>query len=240
MAQYSTWPKVAKENFAAAKKAAAGTAEPPVGAVGSGEERGAAICEALMLGNARYLGTPLAPLTTNVEGSAAHSRLTEPAATVLALTPLPAAAHALLGCEESNLFVVPCTPAGIEELVVGNAEFGAIAHKTTAILLVAAPTAELATYVQAAKDAVAAKDAPVALAHAAAVEAMMPALSRTLAAAPPKCSKAQVEALCLEEWLRTCSDELLRQSAVLAELSARGELLVQRAVCDAAGALTVV
>ena len=68
----------------------------------------------------------------------------------------------------------------------------------------------------------------------------MPAMSRALAVAPPGADDEAVFAIAVEEWVRECSDELMRQSAVLAELSARGELLVQRAVCDTAGALTLV
>ena len=182
--QYSTWSKVASENHEAAKRAAAGKSDAPVGSTGTGAERGAAIGEALLRGNTRFLGTPLARLSSDADGSHTHYRLSEPAATVLALTPLPAAAHTLLGCDEVNLFVVPCTPAGMEDLVVGNAEFGVIAQKTKAILLVAASMMQ-------------------------------------------------------EQGVRECSDELLRQSAVMAELNGRGDIHIMRAVrADGAIVLT--
>lgn len=237
--QYSTWSKVASENHEAAKRAAAGKSDAPVGSTGTGAERGAAIGEALLRGNTRFLGTPLARLSSDADGSHTHYRLSEPAATVLALTPLPAAAHTLLGCDEVNLFVVPCTPAGMEDLVVGNAEFGVIAQKTKAILLVAAPTAELSVNVQAARDALVARDAPLSAAQTAAAEAMMPAVARALAVIPPGHTKAAVERLCLEEWVRECSDELLRQSAVMAELNGRGDIHIMRAVCGADGAIAL-
>jgi hypothetical protein len=238
---YDTWSKVAAENLAAAEKAAAGRAEVAIGSVGSGAECGLAITEELLAGNRRHLGEPLALLAGSTgSGAGGGATLADPAATVLALTPLPAAAHTLLGCAEENLFVVPCTPVGIEELAVGNAEFGAISLKTKAVILLAAPTPELPTLLQAAKDARLGKDAPLPTSQAALLERMLPALTRTLAVAPSRCTPAELERLCLEEWVRENADELLRQSPVLSELSARDGIHVERAVCSAEGALVLV
>ena len=172
---YDTWTKVAKENHAAAIKAEKNLPEPRIGGPGAGPgaARGEAVAEELVIGNARYLEGADASSSTNALGP-----LAEPAAAVLCLTPLPQPAHVLLGCAESAVYVVPCTPAGIEELAVGNAEHAAIALKAKALLLLASPTAELATYVSAAKAAAAGMDMPLAPSKAAALHQMLPALSR--------------------------------------------------------------
>ena len=124
-AQYSAWTKVAAENFAAAKAKAKGAVAVRIGAAdagGTGAERGAAVAEELLFGNARYLEGGAEPsVLTRAQGP-----LATPAAVVVCLTPLPAEAHVLLGCDAASLFVVPCTPAGIETLVLGNVEHGVI------------------------------------------------------------------------------------------------------------------
>lgn len=238
--QFSTWPKVASENLAAAMKKATNVRDSVVGTVEeTGAEKGLAISEELQNGNLRYLASAGAE-----SGAAAasvlprRSGLLEPAATVLVLTPLPASAHALLDCPEESLFVVPCTPVGIEELVLGNAEFGCIAHKTRCVVLLGAVSPDLATYVQAAKDAKLARDSPLTEGQRAVFERMLPSLSRVLEVAPPRCSSAEVERLCLEEWIRESSDELLRSSAVLAELCGRQQIHIERGVCGADGGIT--
>ena len=68
---------------------------------------------------------------------------------------------------------------------------------------------------------------------------MLPALGRVLAVAPPRLAAREVEALCLEEWVRECSDELLRQSPVLSQLAARGAIHIERAAFTAGGALSL-
>lgn len=261
--EFSTWPKVAAENHAAAKKKAANIRDPLVGSKEEkGVECGLAISEELQSGNLRYRalresaansasgsdGRGEAAAASSTGGAVVHEALTglprpaglaEPAATVLELTPLPAPAHVLLGCPEEALFVVPCTPVGIEELVQGNAEFGCIRHKTKLVLLLGGPTAEMATYVQAAKDAKLARDSPLSTGQRAVFEAMLPALARVLAVAPPRCTAREVEALCLDEWVRESTDELLRQSAVLAELNAREAIHIERASFDADGTMSL-
>ena len=159
---------------------------------------------------------------------------------VLCLTALPAAAHVLLGCGEANIVVVPCTRAGLEELAVGNAEHACIMRKCKALVLLAGATAELSTYVQAARDARDARDAPLAAPQAAALEKMLPALSRTLQVAPPRCTAGEVAEMCLEEYVRDTGDELLLLSPVLAELSRRKELHIERLVVGLGGAVSIV
>ena len=274
--EYSTWPKVARENLEAAKKKANNIRDPIVGSKeATGAESGMAISEELQSGNLRYLALreAAAASTASAASSAATGSsgaraaaapaaeaasassagpphealmglprpagLSEPAATVLELTPLPAPAHVLLGCPEESLFVVPCTPVGIEELVQGNAEFGCIRHKTRLLVLLGAPTAELGTYVQAARDARLARDSPLSEGQQAVLDRMLPALGRVLAVAPPRLAAREVEALCLEEWVRECSDELLRQSPVLSQLAARGAIHIERAAFTAGGALSL-
>ena len=117
--------------------------------------RGAAVAEELLFGNARYLEG--SATTTNK----AKGPLATPAAVVVCLTPLPVAAHVLLGCEESSLFVVPCTASGIETLAIGNIEYGCLLLKAKAVLLLGAPTPEFASYVHAAKERKLAKDGPL-------------------------------------------------------------------------------
>ena len=234
---YTVWPKVAKENLAAAKKRANKHVDAPIGSgesAGTGSERGAAVAEELLFGNARYLEG--SATTTNK----AKGPLATPAAVVVCLTPLPVAAHVLLGCEESSLFVVPCTASGIETLAIGNIEYGCLLLKAKAVLLLGAPTPEFASYVHAAKERKLAKDGPLSAAQDAVLQAMLPALSRTLAAAPPRCTPQEVTSLCLEEWVRECADELLRESPVLATLLARKEVHVERGACGADGAISVV
>ena len=102
-----------------------------------------------------------------------------------------------------------------------------------------APTAELGTYVQAARDARLARDAPLTEGGQAVLDRMLPALARVLAVAPPRLSAREVEALCLEEWVRECCDELLRQSPVLSELAARGALHIERGAFTSGGALSL-
>ena len=237
---YSVWPKVAKENIAAAKKALANAPEPIIGSAGTGTgaARGEAVAEELITGNARYLET-----ASGVEPSSstrALGQLAEPAAVVVCLTPLPHPAHELLGCSAANLFVVPCTPIGIEPLAVGNAEHGAIALKAKAVMLLAAGSAEFEAHVQATRDARLAKDAPLPSGQSAVLQHMLPALARVLAVAPPRCTAAEVTQLCLEEYVRESADELLAQSPVLAQLHARAELHIERAVCGSNGALSIV
>ena len=108
-----------------------------------------------------------------------------------------------------------------------------------AVLLLGAPTPEFASYVHAAKERKLAKDGPLSAAQDAVLQAMLPALSRTLAAAPPRCTPQEVTSLCLEEWVRECADELMRQSLVLSELCARDGVHVERAVCGSDGALAI-
>jgi hypothetical protein len=69
---------------------------------------------------------------------------------------------------------------------------------------------------------------------------MLPALARTLEVAPARSTPSQLEQLCLEEHVREMADELLRESPVIASLHSRGELHIERAVCSADGALSVV
>jgi hypothetical protein len=141
--QYSTWPKAAAENFAAVQRAQAGYVEPKIGSegTGAGAARGEAVAEELLTGNARYVAEQREAAQSMV--TRAQGILIEPAAVVLSLTALPADVHTLLGCSESALFVVPCTPAGIEPLAIGNVEYGAISLKAKCLLIVAAPTPEL-------------------------------------------------------------------------------------------------
>lgn len=234
-AQYSTWRRVAAENLAAAEHRANGTVQPPIGASAArGVDAGVAVCDALLLGNARYCAGDTSTVGSDGAKLAVH------AATVLALTPLPAPAPALLGCDATSLFVVPCTPVGLEELAVGNVEHGVMALHSRVVVLLAAPTPELGALVQAARELPRARDAPMPAAQATVFERMRPALSRTLAVAPSTCSAAELERLCLEEWVRECADELERQSVVLAQLIARGAVHVERAVCGSDGALAVV
>lgn len=231
----SRWSRVAQENLAAAQKKALGAPEPVVGDGASGAALGAKVCEALLLGNERYL------LRDGETGSLASYAppvpMTAPSATVLALTSLPAPAHSLLDCDEGSLFVVPCTAAGIEELAVGNVEYGVVSRHTKAILILAAVTPEFSAYVRAAKHVLSATDAPLPPEQAEVLECMMPALARTLAIAPPHCTPDEVDALCVEEWVRECAEELLRQSGVLAELAARESVLIQRASIAPDGSL---
>lgn len=145
----------------------------------------------------------------------------------------------LLDCAESEIVVVPCTPAGIEELAVGNAEHACIARKTKCLLLLASPSAELLTYMRAARDARDANDAPLAAPQVAVVQNMMPALSRVLAVSSARCTPAQVAALGLEEHVRESCDELMRLSPVLQELKARGELHVERATISVEGEMSL-
>ena len=240
---FSVWPKVAKENLAAAKKAASGVVDPPIGApTGSagetGATRGEAVAEELITGNSRYLEE-----RSGGSGSTATralGALAEPAAVVVCLTPLAAPAHVLLGCAEAALAVVPCTRAGLEDLAIGNAEHACIAQKCKALVLLAGPTAELGMYVGAARDARDARDAPLATPHAAVLQKMLPALSRTMQVAPPRCTANEVAQLCLEEYVRGCGEELLSLSPVLAELARRKELHVERLVVGEDGAVSIV
>ena len=106
-------------------------------------------------------------------------------------------------------------------------------------MLLGAQTPELSTYVQAAKDAAFGRDSPLSEGQQAVMQRMLPALARVLAVAPPRSSPAEVERLCLQEWIRECADELVRQSAVLSELSNRSHIHVERAVVGADGALAL-
>ena len=145
----------------------------------------------------------------------------------------------LLDCSESSLVVVPCTPAGIEELAVGNAEHACIARKAKALMLLASPTDDLLMYMKAARDTRDTNDAPLAAPQAAVLQNMLPALARVLAVASPRCSPNQIAELGLEEHVREACDELLRQSPVLKELKARGELHIERAVLSAQGEMSL-
>ena len=233
---YTVWPKVAAENVAAARAKALGEKLPLIGSTGSGAERGEAVAEALLSGNERYLrGTGAST------ASAGLPKLPEGVvSTVLALTPLPAPAHELLGCDAGAIFVVPCTPAGIDVLALGNVEHGCLALSTRALLVIGATTADLPVYVQALKDEELGKETPLLPAQTAVLASMRAALSRTLSVAPPRSSPAEVERLCLEEWIREASDVLLSESAILAELRARGEVHVARLACGEEGALSPV
>ena len=157
--------------------------------------------------------------------------------------PLSRLVSSFLYCQHvaaDALFVVPCTASGIETLAIGNIEYGCLLLKAKAVLLLGAPTPEFASYVHAAKERKLAKDGPLSAAQDAVLQAMLPALSRTLAAAPPRCTPQEVTSLCLEEWVRECADELLRESPVLATLMARKEVHVERGACGADGAISVV
>ena len=123
---------------------------------------------------------------------------------------------------------------------MGNAEHGCIAHKTKALLLLASPTPELQMYMQAAQDLRDANDAPLASCHGAVLQTMLPALSRVLAVAPPRCAPAALALLGLEEYVREACDELLRQSPVLSELRSRHELHLERATISADGEISLV
>lgn len=230
---FATWPLVAEENLAAARAAELNRTPATAGSSGAGVERGAAVAEALLAGNERHLGIGDASLPQPLLGPGA-------VATVLALTPLPGAAHTLLGCAEGSVFVVPCSPVGVELLAVGNVEHGVMSLGTKAVLIVGSPTAELPAYVRAARDAPLHKGAPLSRAHAAVLESMAPALTRTLAVAPPHSTSAELEQLCLEEWVRDSADEVLRSSAVLAELHARGGFHIERLVCAPDGSLAII
>ena len=254
--EFSTWPKVAAENHAAAKKKAANIRDPLVGSKKEkGVECGLAISEELQSGNLRYRalresaansasgsdGRGEAAAASSTGGAVVHEALTglprpaglaEPAATVLELTPLPAPAHVLLGCPEEALFVVPCTPVGIEELVQGNAEFGCIRHKTKLVLLLGGPTAELATYVQAAKDA-SWRAIPPSRRASGRLRGDAALLARPRRR-PASLHGTEVEALCLDEWVST--DELLgKRGAGRAER----EAIHRRASFDADGTMSL-
>ena len=231
--EYSKWPKVAAENLANARAKASGKRMPPIGEVGTGAERGLAVSEALLLGNMRYMASSAE--TTGGPSELSHGIT----ATVLALTPLPQPAHELLGCRPGAVFVVPCTPAGVDVLAAGNVEHGIMGLGSKALLVIGSLTDDLPVYVQAARNALLAKDAPLDAAQDAVLAGMMPALSRALSVAPPRASTAEVDALCLEEWIRDSADELLRCSVVLSELHARGGMHLERLVCAADGALSV-
>ena len=148
--------------------------------------------------------------------------------------------HELLGCDAGALFVVPCTPVGIDLLAVGNVEHGCMSLGARALLVIGALTAEFPLYMQALKDEALAKDTPLQPAEAAVLASMRAALSRTLSVAPIRCSPAEVERLCLEEWIREASDVLLSESAILAELRGRDELHVMRLACSEEGALLAI
>ena len=229
---FETWTRIAAENASASKTAPKAA---PIGASSGGLERAVAVSAVLLEGNSRYIEGASSGSPSGSERLAAGV-----VATVLALTPLPAAPHILLDCPASSLFVVPCTPTGVELLAVGNIEHGIMSLGTTALIVLAAPTEELPLYVQAARDAVQAKDAPLPTAQLAVLGHMMPALARTFAVAPPQLKPAELERLCLEEWARESADEMLRQSAVLQTMKARGGIHVERWVCDADGAISVV
>jgi len=230
---YTVWPKVANENLAAARAAVLSRSPPPAGSSGSGAQRGADVAEALLIGNERYLGISDSSLPRAALGPSA-------VATVLALTPLPKAAAVLLDCDEAALFIVPCTPVGLEPLALGNVEHGVMSLGTRALLIVGTATAQLPRLVEAARAALVHKDAPLGRQDAAVYEGMAPALLRTLAVAPARSSSEELERLCLEEWVRESADGLLRSSAVLAEMHARGGLHIERLVCDEHGALTII
>lgn len=238
---YEEWGRIADENERLARLKASGGGIEPIGTAGSGKERGDAIVDALLLGNERYVAGPSGGDPKAGPPPSAPVLLPEGVvATVLALTPLPAPAHELLGCDEASLFVVPCTPAGIDPLAVGNVEHGLIALGTKALLVLSGRSAELTVGVQACRDALVGADAPLPLAQAEFVKRMMPALSRTLSVVPPTCSAAEAERLCLEEWTRECSDELVRQSAVLHELHDRDAFHIVRGVSAADGQISLV
>jgi len=231
---FETWPRIAAENMAAALAAQRGDKPAPVGSSSAGAERGEAVSDALLEGNRRYVAGSSG--TGDPSTFAADVKV----ATVLALTPLPAEAHVLLDCPASSLFVVPCLPIGVDLLAAGNAEHGVMALKTNALIVLAAPTAELGFYVQAARDALDALDAPLWQREKIILKQMMPALSRTLSVAPPRCTVEEVDHLCLEEWTRDSAEELLRHSEVLNQMKKLNEVHIETWVCTADGAFTPV
>ena len=143
---------MAQENNAAALRKASGAKELPIGdaaAKGPGATRGESVSEELIAGNARYLEAKRGmPPSTAMR---AIGPLATPAATVVCLTPLPEPAHVLLGCAEEALFVVPCTATGVDELTIGNAEYGAVALAAKALWIVGAPSEALTLAVSGAK-----------------------------------------------------------------------------------------
>ena len=130
-------------------------------------------------------------------------------ATVVTLGPVggaPALGQ-LLDVAADALFVVPCTATGVDELTVGNAEYGAVALAAKALWIVGAPSEALTLAVAGAKAHAKCDDHPPPPAEAEVLERMLPAAARALAVAPPDASAEEVEAIVLDEWVRTSSDE---------------------------------
>ena len=227
----SAWTKIARETLAHQKLLAAGPqADEATGATGA--ERGRFASEKLREGNTRVVAGTSAP----------RPALGGVEATVVTLGPVggaPALGQ-LLDVAPDALFVVPCTATGVDELTIGNAEYGAVALAAKALWIVGAPSEALTLAVSGAKAHAKCDDHPLPPAEAEILERMLPATARALAVAPPDASAEEVEAIVLDEWVRTSSDELLECSAVLAELKAAKGLDLVRCVVGAGGKLRYV
>ena len=134
--------EIARETLAHQKLLAAGPqADEATGATGA--ERGRFASEKLREGNARVVAGTSAP----------RPALGGVEATVVTLGPVggaPALGQ-LLDVAADALFVVPCTATGVDELTVGNAEYGAVALAAKALWIVGAPSEALTLAVAGAK-----------------------------------------------------------------------------------------